>query len=251
MKRCSLCHFTFEDYVEFCNFDSTELTPHPVSVPLIDGSFFIRVVTSRVFLGVLAMAGVMSSALLIGYFDAVSQSKNETVENSERREAAVSQAPPVDAPKKSPAQTRVLPPPRPRFRFRTKPRVQPSAQSSVRYPTQSRGQLRAQSRVELLTRSRTQLAAESPVQPRIQIVPDNLTRNGASPAVKNSSSPSRPPATTFLPRTQVGSSAPIKPQTKALENAPVEKESKPIVILKTTGNILKKTASFLTKPFNR
>lgn len=247
MKRCSKCHFTFDDYVEFCDFDSTELAPCPVSVPLLDGSFFIRVVTSRVFLGFLAMAGVMSSALLIGYFDAVSQSKIETVENSERREAAVSQAPPVDASKKSPAQTRVLPPTRPRIRFRTKPRVQPSTQSSVQYPTQSRGQLRAQSRIGLPTRSRTQLAAQSPVQPRIQIVSDNLARKGAIPAAKNSSSLSRPPATTFLPRADASSSAPIKSPT--LDSAPIEKESKATAILKKAGKVLKKTASFLKKPF--
>jgi hypothetical protein len=145
MKQCSQCHFTFDDYVEFCDFDSTELTAYsePVHSPknaslLLEGSFFIRLFTSRVFVSVLAMAGVISSALLIGYYDAVSESHIETVENSERREAEVSHTPQVDVPKKPPAQTRVLPPRGSRIQFRVDVRAQSGiplrAQSPIKSP---------------------------------------------------------------------------------------------------------------------
>ena len=92
MKRCSQCEFTFEDPQQFCDFDDTELTvvPEPfpsfkkVSVPAtMLPSPFVRVARSRVSVAVLALAGVMLSALLIGYFEAASQPNIAIASNAE------------------------------------------------------------------------------------------------------------------------------------------------------------------------
>lgn len=99
MKRCSECEFTFEDHQQFCDFDATELTvvPEPfpsfkkVSVPAtVLPSLFLRVARSRVSVAVLALAGVMLSALLIGYFEAGSQPNIAIASNAESRNEAIS-----------------------------------------------------------------------------------------------------------------------------------------------------------------
>ena len=80
MKRCYQCEFTFEDQQQFCDFDGTELTVVPVSIPSFKNmsappaSLFLRVVRSRVSLTILALGGVMLSALVIGYYDSAGQS---------------------------------------------------------------------------------------------------------------------------------------------------------------------------------
>ena len=99
MKRCSQCEFTFEDLQRFCDFDGTELTvvPEPfpsfkkVSVPAtVFPSLFLHVARSRVSVAVLALAGVMMSALLIGYFEAGSQPNIAIASNAESRNEAIS-----------------------------------------------------------------------------------------------------------------------------------------------------------------
>lgn len=99
MKRCSQCEFTFEDHQRFCDFDGSELTvvPEPfpafkkVSVPAtVLPSLLFRVARSRVSVAVLALAGVMLSALLIGYFDSGSQSNIDIASSSESRNEMIS-----------------------------------------------------------------------------------------------------------------------------------------------------------------
>ena len=94
MKRCSECEFTFEDHQQFCDFDGTELTvvPEPfpffkkVPVPVsVVPSIFLRVARSRVSVALLALAGVMLSAFLIGYFEAASQPNIAIASNAESR----------------------------------------------------------------------------------------------------------------------------------------------------------------------
>lgn len=86
MKRCSQCDFTFEDDQQFCDFDGTELSVVPEPVPSfkkfsmppgVSAPLFLRVVRSRVSLAVMALAGVMLSALVIGYYDSGAQSNIE------------------------------------------------------------------------------------------------------------------------------------------------------------------------------
>ena len=83
MKRCSQCEFTFEDHLQFCDFDGTQLSVVPEPVPSFKklsmppgvlASFALCVVRSHVSLAVMALAGVMLSALVIGYYDSGSQS---------------------------------------------------------------------------------------------------------------------------------------------------------------------------------
>ena len=90
MKRCPQCEFTFEDHENFCDFDGSELSPifeRPLSsqsystlnhvlMPLVRG-----LLRSNFSLAVLALAGIVFSALLVGYYSATDvQSKGETVE---------------------------------------------------------------------------------------------------------------------------------------------------------------------------
>jgi hypothetical protein len=90
MKRCPQCEFTFEDHENFCDFDGSELSPifeRPLSsqsystlnhvlMPMVRG-----LLRSNFSLAVLALAGIVFSALLVGYYSATDvQSKGEAVE---------------------------------------------------------------------------------------------------------------------------------------------------------------------------
>lgn len=81
MKRCTECDFTFEDYEQVCDFDGTELVPIPESkssrrkISLLSSTSLRiqRVLKSPAALAVLALAAVMLSALVIGYYDSANQ----------------------------------------------------------------------------------------------------------------------------------------------------------------------------------
>lgn len=88
MKRCSQCEFTFENHLQFCDFDNTELTAVPERAPSFTNispprSLFVRIARSRVSLAFLAFAGVMLSALLVGYIDSASQPNVAVASNAE------------------------------------------------------------------------------------------------------------------------------------------------------------------------
>ena len=82
MKRCPKCDFSFASFHHVCDFDGTDLVDDPSTLPVSPGvsalvaatqSPYLRLIKSPVVLAVLALAGLVSSALLIGYFDAASQ----------------------------------------------------------------------------------------------------------------------------------------------------------------------------------
>jgi hypothetical protein len=109
MKRCSECHFTFEDYQQVCDFDGTNLTdiPEPsslsnrVSVPMAVSRSPVRwLLRSPISLAVFAVAGVVLSAVLLGYYDSRNQPNIEVVSNAESVSSVVTPAPPaqVDTP---------------------------------------------------------------------------------------------------------------------------------------------------------
>src|SRR5260370_21534289 len=111
MKRCLKCDFSFASFHHVCDFDGTDLIDDPESLPVSPGvsalvaatqSPFLRLVKSPVFLAVLALAGLLSSALLIGYFDAASQPDSFTKSRASR-DSVVSLAPPVQPPAQPPA----------------------------------------------------------------------------------------------------------------------------------------------------
>lgn len=88
MKRCPQCEFTFDDHQHFCDFDGTELSAilerRPSSQNLsaphaILPSVVLRFLRSNFSLAVLALAGIVLSALLVGYYSATeAESKGDT-----------------------------------------------------------------------------------------------------------------------------------------------------------------------------
>ena len=96
MKHCPECEFTFDDEQQVCDFDGTELSVVPERLPSFktvsfapagSGSFVRRLVKSRAGLPVLALAGVALSALLVGYYDSLSQGNIE-VSNQTSKDTA-------------------------------------------------------------------------------------------------------------------------------------------------------------------
>src|SRR5260370_4745844 len=111
MKRCLKCDFSFASFHHVCDFDGTDLIDDPESLPVSPGvsalvaatqSPFLRLVKSPVFLAVLALAGLLSSALLIGYFDSASQPDSFT-KSLASLDSVVSLSPPVQPPAHPPA----------------------------------------------------------------------------------------------------------------------------------------------------
>jgi len=98
MKRCPKCDFSFASFHHVCDFDGTDLVDDPSTLPVSPGISalvaatqpqFLRLIRAPVFLAVLALAGLLSSALLIGYFDATSQ-PNSIAESQASRDSVVS-----------------------------------------------------------------------------------------------------------------------------------------------------------------
>ena len=85
MKRCSQCHFTFADDQQFCDFDQNELTDLPEPPPrfhTLPAGRTRRILRSPVSLAILALCGVATSALLVGYLDSVSDPGIATISTS-------------------------------------------------------------------------------------------------------------------------------------------------------------------------
>jgi hypothetical protein len=114
MKRCPKCNFSFVNFHHVCDFDGTDLVDDPETLPVSPGvsalvaatqSPFLRLVKSPVFLIVLALAGLVSSALLIGYYDTASQ-PNSITESPAARDSSpdsmASLAPPAQSPARPP-----------------------------------------------------------------------------------------------------------------------------------------------------
>ena len=114
MKRCPKCDFSFADFHHVCDFDGTDLVDDPATLPVSPGvsalvaatqSPFLRLVKSPVFLIVLALAGLGSSAVLIGYYDAASQ-PNSIAESPASPATVVSLVPSAQPPVRPPSPIR-------------------------------------------------------------------------------------------------------------------------------------------------
>ncbi len=149
MKRCPKCDFSFASFHHVCDFDGTDLVDDPATLPVSPGvaalvaatqSPFLRLIKSPVFLAVLALAGLVSSALLIGYFDAASQpnsiAESQASRNSPSNSTA-SLAPPVQTP------------------------AQPQAQVGTRAPSFSRPEISKPAKDLCSTRERSVTASRS------------------------------------------------------------------------------------------
>ena len=103
MKFCPKCDFSFASFHHVCDFDGTDLVDDPSTLPVSPGVSalvaatqppYLRLIKSPGFLAVLALAGLLSSALLIGYFDAASQ-PNLFAESPASRGSVASLVPPA------------------------------------------------------------------------------------------------------------------------------------------------------------
>src|ERR1700682_4099802 len=104
MKRCSQCEFTFDDEQEFCDFDNTELVP-VTQLPPIRVSRSRRLVHSPFPLALVMIAGVLSSALVIGYYEAADQPNVNISSNNETRSSGATVIPPVQVDTRAQAKT--------------------------------------------------------------------------------------------------------------------------------------------------
>ncbi len=281
MKRCSQCHFTFEDHVENCDFDGTELEPYvepsrEVKL-LFEGPRLLRLFRNRAFQALLTLLGIISSALLIGYYDAVSQSNIGQRRNA-RAEATSSTlargAQSAEKPATQPAKKSLV----------TALEVSRSARASA-----------AAQRIDAL-----EPQAPRPMQVRDAVIarepsslrPATLLKSGSSgrqapfaSAARRPSTlgplPSRPPraqsSSFYLPLTEpssqitgfnwpqragistggslVGSTSnPPSISTPPLEQltptAEMDEPSTPTLILRKTGSVIKKAVGLFKRPFS-
>ncbi len=222
MKRCPKCDFSFASFHHVCDFDGTDLIDDPETLPVSPGvsalvaatqSPFLRLIKFPVVLAVLALAGLLSSALLIGYFDAASQPDSFT-------ESRVSR----DSPSNSIAS--LVPP--------VQTRAQPQAQVGTQAPFTSRSEISKPKATKDIssTHERSVTASRSRARPR------------SSPSIR--SQQSRPE---IALQRQAKDKAPQREskesalQRDSKENAN-RKESKVTATLKMTWNIIKRPFKF-------
>jgi hypothetical protein len=231
MKRCPKCDFSFVNFHRVCDFDGTDLIDDPDTLPVSPAvtalvaatqSPFLRLVKSPVFLMVLALAGLVSSALLFGYYDAQSQA-NSIAESQASPDSRVSLASPVP-----PSQPLARIPPRAPS---TNPKEVNTGSRSDR--VRSRSEI-SKPKTKDLSSTREPSITASRSRPRLR----------HSPSIRNQ--PSRPEIALQK-----------QPKDKALQKDSKEsalqqdskrnadrKESKLTAALKTTWNILKKPFKF-------
>jgi hypothetical protein len=218
MKRCPKCDFSFVNFHHVCDFDGTDLVDDPETLPVSPGvsalvaatqSRFLRLIKSPVFLIVLALAGLVSSALLVGYYDAASQ-PNSIAESPAVRDSVVSLVPPAQPPARPPA--------------RIVTRAPSTTPSEIGKPKAAKDLSSTRERSVTASRSRA--------------------RHLPSPSIRNQQSRpeialQRQPKDKALQKESKESAL----QRDSKENAN-RKESKLTAALKTTWNILKKPFKF-------
>ena len=214
MKRCPKCDFSFANFHRVCDFDGTDLVDEPETLPVSPGvsalaaatqSPFLRLVESPVFLTVLGLAGILSSLLLMVYYDAASQ-HNSIAESR--------------APRDSP----------PNYIASQVPPAQPPAQISTPAPSTSRSEISKPAKDLSSTREQSVTASRS--------------RTRLRPSIRNQQSRpeialQRQPKDKALQKKSKEGAL----QRDSKENAN-RKESKLTAALKTTWNILKKPFKF-------
>jgi hypothetical protein len=216
MKRCPKCNFSSADFHDVCDFDGADLVDDSATLPVSPGvsalvastqSPFLRLVKSPVFLTVLGLAGILSSLLLIVYYDAASQ-HNSIAESRATRDSPNYIASPVP-PAQHPAQIGT---------------PAPSTLSQISKPEAAKDLSS--------TRERSATASRSRARPR------------SSPSVRNQQrrpeiALQRQPKDKALQRESKQSA--LQRDSKKNANG---KESKLVATLKTTWNILKRPFKF-------
>ena len=186
MKRCPECHFTFEDRVQVCDFDGSELTPFADPAPLSDRivrpskkSNLIRFANSRS-----GLAGLVGLLLVLGVFFIV------------------------------------------RFKSSSPPKLDEKVWTPERHDS-------------IVRTARTR-------KPRRRITYAHKPNRRIRTTIARASTPRRISAPTRTAAPLRSSPNDFSKQTVALSE---KKDSKLNVVFKKTGNALKKTLSFLKKPF--
>ena len=221
MKRCPKCNFSFVNFHHVCDFDGTDLVDDPETLPVSPGvsalvaatrSPFRRLVKSPVFIVALALAGLVSSALLIGYYDTASQ-PNSIAESPASPATVVSLVPSAQPP------------------------VRPPSPIRTRAPSTSRAEISKPAKDLSSTRARSVTASRS----RARLHPSPSTRNQQSrPEIALQRQPlQRQPRAKALQKESKDSAL----QRDSKENAN-RKESRLTAALKTTWSILKKPFKF-------
>jgi hypothetical protein len=242
MKRCPKCDFSFVNFHHVCDFDGTELVDDPATLPVSTAvsalvattqSPFLRLLKSPVFLIVLGLAGLVSSALLIGYYDAATQPD------------LIAKSPaPQESPDSRVSLASQLPPSQPLAR----PSARPSARISARAPSTNRNEVSTGSGSDRV-RSRSEISKpktkdlSSTRQPSVTAARSRVRHRSSLSNRDQQSTPEialhRQPKDKAL-QTESKQSA---LQRNSKENAN-HKESKLTATLKTTWNILKKPFKF-------
>lgn len=236
MKRCPECDFSFVNIHRFCDFDGADLIDEPETLPVSPGisalvaatqSPFLRLVKSPVFSTGLSLTGLLLSALLIGYYDAASQSNSITESPASRdsRNAIVSLVPPAQ------------------------PAAEPPAQITTRGPSTSPNEVSTPTRLgshRVTRRSEISKPAKdlSGTRERSVTASHSRTRLHTSPSIRNQQSRpeialQRQPKDEALQKEHKESAR----QGDSKENAN-RKDSKLTATLKTTWRILKKPFKF-------
>jgi len=226
MKRCPKCDFSFANFREVCDFDGTDLVDEPETLPVSPGvsalvaatqSPFLRLVKSPVFLIVLVLAGLSSSALLIGYYDSASQPNSiaESRSSPDSPDSNASQVPPA------------APPAQPPDRIRTP--APSTSRSEISKPKAAKDLSSARARSVTASRSRARLRSSPAIR-----------NQQSSPEIAHQGQPlQRQPRAKALQK----ESKDIALQRDSKENAN-RKESKVTAMVKTTWKILKRPFKF-------
>ena len=218
MKRCPKCDFSFASFHHVCDFDGTDLVDDPATLPVSPGvsalvaatrSPYLRLIKSPVVLAVLALAGLVSSALLIGYFDAASQ-PNSIAESQASRDSVVSLVPPVHTP------------------------AQSLAGVGTQAPFNSRSEISKPKVAKNLSSTRERSVTASRSRARLRSLP-SIRNQQSRPEIALQ----RPPKDQALQKESKESALPRDSKKNANR-----KESKLTATLKTTWNILKKPFKF-------
>jgi hypothetical protein len=226
MKRCSQCEFTFDDEQKFCDFDNTELVavtePPPIRV-----SRARRLVHSPFPLALVMIAGVLASALVIGYYESVDQLSVDVSSNTGTRSSSATVIPPVQVDARSQGKT---PPDRPttittQRRIAT---VQGSAAmpaSMIRWPSEK-------------SHSRSSRSVYGPSNPQLAATNTRHRKANNSLATRNQKRLGSPELVQL--RQSIARNG-ARNNTESMHHA---KDSKIVAFLKTTGRLLKKPFAF-------
>jgi len=280
MKRCPQCEFTFDDNQHFCDFDGAELSAvieRPLSSPqfstprAILPSFILRFIRSNFSLGVLALAGIVLSAVLVGYYSASEvESKGETrdfVTGAAPKDSVASFVPEPRESAASPVysdQTPVQASPQTNDKTMTpdtvtKGRATRAARDSssltsstvTRRAAAFRSRTRFRSSTHKLEVVRRRFAQpENAVKPAVDssnkaLPARNLKRQESSEQITQQRSADGMGNSARVADGQPGPAGRESAAGKASENAPQKKESKVIAMLKKTGRTLSKPFKFL------